>query len=298
MIDSSLQQHPLSAAFPPLTADEYQTLVDSITDLGVQNAITIYQGQVLDGWNRYRAAVELDLDCPTRELESWIDPRSFVLAQNKARRHITAAQLIAAASKIYEWKPLGANQHTERGSALSADPQSSSKQLAETLGVGVRSVEQFRAVQRNAAPEVVQAVERGDVGLPKAAAIAKLPKEQQAAALVVPLAPVPAAAPAAPKKQAKDEPRPSVQDQSALQIHALEEEIAALREQLAEAREEIAALSKLMDAAEPVTAAVAEAKKYRDLARGLQTRIDGLMTQVASLTGDVKHWKRKAEVPA
>lgn len=101
-----LQQHPLSAAFPPLSDEEFQTLKDSIENLGVQNAITIYEGQVLDGWNRYCAAQELGFECPTREIEGHIDPREFVLSQNKARRHVTQAQLALATTAVYEWRPV------------------------------------------------------------------------------------------------------------------------------------------------------------------------------------------------
>lgn len=188
-------QHPLSAAFPALSDAEYQVLKDSIADLGVQNAITIFEGQVLDGWNRYRAATELDMECPARELDSWIDPRAFVLAQNKARRHITVAQMALATTAVYEWQPVGANQHRgsalsaefQAGSALSAEAPKTSRELAEIAGVGVRSIEQARMVETQAAPEVKEAVKAGDMGLAKASAIAKLPLEQQAKAIHKPM---------------------------------------------------------------------------------------------------------------
>ena len=196
-------QHPLSAAFPAMTPEEFQELKDSIENIGVQNPITLLDGMVIDGWHRYSACLELVMECPVVGLAPDTDPRDFVVAQNQARRHITKGQLIAAASKVYQWKPLGANQHTG-GSALSAEALSS-KQMAEKLNVGVRSVEQFRVVERQAAPAVVDAVNRGELGLPKAAAIAKLPPEQQAQAISKPLPkpvvvvpPPPSSAPANP----------------------------------------------------------------------------------------------------
>ena len=174
-------QHPLSAAFPAMTPEEFQELKDSIENIGVQNPITLLDGMVIDGWHRYSACMELAMDCPVVGLAPDTDPRDFVVAQNQARRHITKGQLIAAASKVYQWRPNGGNQ-----SALSAECISS-KQMAEKLNVGVRSVEQFRVVERQAAPAVVDAVNRGKLGLPKAAAIAKLPPEQQAQAISKPL---------------------------------------------------------------------------------------------------------------
>jgi hypothetical protein len=174
-------QHPLSAAFPAMTPEEFQELKDSIENIGVQNPITLLDGMVIDGWHRYSACLELVMECPVVELAPDTDPRDFVVAQNQARRHITKGQLIAAASKVYQWRPNGGNQ-----SALSAECISS-KQMAEKLNVGVRSVEQFRVVERQAAPAVVDAVNRGELGLPKAVAIAKLPPDQQAQAISKPL---------------------------------------------------------------------------------------------------------------
>jgi len=177
---TDLKQHPLSAAFPAMLDADFQALKDSIENIGVQNPITLYEGMVIDGWHRYSAATAVGLDCPTVDLGD-VDPRDFVLAQNKARRHVTQAQLALATTAVYAWKPVGANQHG--GSAGPADPPKTTKELAAIAGVGVRSIEQAKAIQTKAVPEVLEAVKRGDIGGEKAAAIAKLPKEEQAAAI-------------------------------------------------------------------------------------------------------------------
>ena len=96
-------QHPLSAAFPRMTPEEFQELKDSIEVLGVQNPITLHDGMVIDGWHRYSAARELDLPCPVVNLAQDIDPRDFVMAQNKARRHVTKAQLAIATTAGAAW---------------------------------------------------------------------------------------------------------------------------------------------------------------------------------------------------
>lgn len=61
--------------------------------ISAQNPITLLDGMVLDGWHRYSAATELGMSCPEVDLDPATDPRDFVLAQNKARRHVTQAQL-------------------------------------------------------------------------------------------------------------------------------------------------------------------------------------------------------------
>lgn len=301
---SVLQQHPLSAAFPPLSDEEFQTLKDSIENLGVQNAITIYEGQVLDGWNRYCAAQELGFECPTREIEGHIDPREFVLSQNKARRHVTQAQLALATTAVYEWRSVGSNQHG--GSALSAEAPKSTKELAEAAGVGVRTIEQAKAVQSSAVPEVVEAVRSGAMGLTKAAAIAKLPQDEQAQAIDKPMRQAkPAPGPAMPplddepampaKGRDADTPPKAIEPEKPTDEQLLRDELASLRDELAAAREDNKSLSEVVEAGDQLAAALAEAHKARELARGLQTRVNSLLTENAQLKRDVRYWQRKAE---
>ena len=142
----------------------------------------LFEGMVLDGWNRYLAANDVGMDCPSVELGD-TDPKDFVMAQNKARRHITQAQLAMATTAVYAWHPA----HRPVNSALSADLPKSTKQLSEISGASTRSIEQAKAIQSKATPEVQEAVRRGDIGLPKAAAIAKMPQAEQAAAIHKPL---------------------------------------------------------------------------------------------------------------
>lgn len=216
------QQHPLSAAFPRMTAEDFQALKDSIEQIGVQNPITIFEGMVVDGWNRYQAASELGMECPTSSLADWIDPREFVLAQNKARRHVTQAQLAMAATEVYAWKPVG--NPSLSNSAGTAELSKTTKELAAIAGVGIRSIEQAKAIHSKAVPEVIAAAKQGVIGTEKAAAIAKLPQEQQAAAISKP----------APKKPAKAKPAPVVEPE----IEAPPEytELDAVRDQLHEQR--------------------------------------------------------------
>jgi len=213
-------QHPLSAAFPPMSDEEFQALKDSIYINDVLNPITIFEDQVIDGWHRYKAATELAMACPTVDMDESIDPAGFVTAQNKARRHITQAQMAMAMAQVYRWRANGGNQ-----SAVPAECKSTAE-MADIAGVGQRSMEQAKTVEKKAAPEVVAAVKRGDIGLEKAAAIAKLPMQEQAAAINKPL-PRPAPKPAPVMEP--EAPEYSELDRAHDQISELQSELVVAR---------------------------------------------------------------------
>ena len=55
-------QHPLSAAFPAMSDEDFQALKDDIEVNGQREPVMIFEGMVLDGWHRYRACIDLGLD--------------------------------------------------------------------------------------------------------------------------------------------------------------------------------------------------------------------------------------------
>jgi hypothetical protein len=56
----------------------------------------------------------------------------------------------------------------------------SSDQAGELLNVSARSVQSARKVRRHRAPELIAAVEAGDISVSTAAKLTELPKDQQA----------------------------------------------------------------------------------------------------------------------
>ena len=252
------QQHPLSAAFPAMSAEDFQSLKDSITEIGVQNPVTLFEGMVIDGWHRYTAANELDLKCPDKELESWIDPVAFVRAQNKDRRHLPLSAWALIEVSLREWKP----SHRPGKGALSAPLQASNQEMADAAGVKKRLIQQAKAVQSKAAPEVIAAVKSGEIGLPKAAAIAKLPKEEQAAAIHKP---TPKAAPEAPPAPANHELEEAVST-----INELAAENDQLRDRVA-----VAAMSGTNEERAMAAETIAE---LRDQIKTLEAELDAVRT--------------------
>lgn len=168
-----MKQHPLSSAFPAMSADEFNALKDSITNIGVQDPITLYEGMVIDGWHRYTAANEVGVQCPTAELGD-VDPQTFVIAKNKARRHITQSQIAAAVVSVYGWKPA----HREKV-APGATLTKTNAELAELAGTSVRTIRQAKAVESKATPAVKEAVKAGVMSVKAAAETVSPPKVEE-----------------------------------------------------------------------------------------------------------------------
>jgi ParB-like chromosome segregation protein Spo0J len=168
-----MKQHPLSSAFPAMPDDQFESLKDSISNIGVQEPITVFEGMVLDGWHRFTAANEVGAQCPTVELGD-VDPQDFVIAKNKARRHITASQLAAAVVAVYGWRSVG-RPNVAPGATLTK----TNAELAELAGTSVRTIRQAKTVESKATPEVKEAVKAGVMSVKKAAETVNPPKASE-----------------------------------------------------------------------------------------------------------------------
>jgi ParB-like chromosome segregation protein Spo0J len=100
--------HPLAALFPLIEGEEYDALAISIRKLGILNPITLYQGMILDGRNRYRAAREVGHKFSDRDfvpLPPDRDPMAFVLASNAHRRQLNTKQKRELIAKLIQSYP-------------------------------------------------------------------------------------------------------------------------------------------------------------------------------------------------
>lgn len=85
-----LKNHPAADVWPMMDDKQYATLLDDIRHRGQQEPITLCEGMILDGRNRYRACLELGVSPKTRTYCG--NPFSQAWSLNGPRRDVEAVR--------------------------------------------------------------------------------------------------------------------------------------------------------------------------------------------------------------
>ena len=168
--------HPLANVFPLLEGEEFDALVADIAASGLCEAVWLYEGQILDGRNRYRACQRLGRDCATRDYPG-NDPLGFVLSMNLQRRHLDESQRAMIAAR------LATMRQGERTDLVEISTKLSQEQAAGLVHVSRETVVAAKKVLQDGAPELAQAVEAGTLTVSAAVPLTVLPREDQLTAL-------------------------------------------------------------------------------------------------------------------
>jgi len=81
-----IKNHPAAEAFPMMDDGRYSELLADIRENGQREPITLCDGMILDGRNRYRACLEAGVEPATRDFAG--DPWAFAWSLNGARRDL------------------------------------------------------------------------------------------------------------------------------------------------------------------------------------------------------------------
>jgi N6-adenosine-specific RNA methylase IME4 len=173
---SAVKFHRLANIFPLLEGAAFDELVADIQANGQREPITILDGEILDGRNRYRACRATGIKPQAVDFRPDVDgaPLAFVISKNLKRRHLDESQRAMAGARIEmlrhggDRKPQDANLQVVRRD-----------DIAKQLNVSPRSIASAAVVRDKATPRIVQAVDRGKLSISQAAIAAKLSTEQQ-----------------------------------------------------------------------------------------------------------------------
>lgn len=204
----TLSFHPYANLFPLIEGQEFYDLAEDIRANGLHDPIVLVPAdgghQILDGRNRYRALCwlvstgellgdtwgrwsgealtaawlsnidDIGLYCDG-PVENDAEALAFVLSKNLNRRHLTDDQRRMLGARLVSMRQ---GRPSEGKTSQSANI--TREQAAELVTADVAGIDRARAVVARAVPEVVAAVDAGDMSVAAAAEIATQPVERQA----------------------------------------------------------------------------------------------------------------------
>jgi hypothetical protein len=271
-----LIQHPLSAAFPSMSVEDFQALKDDIETNGQHEPVMLYEGMVLDGWHRYRACAELGVKVKQFTFADG-DPVAYVESANLHRRHLTASQRAAAVVAVRAWAPAKRPAEAAKNKGAAAAPLSTNKDMAKAANVSVRTIKDAKAGHKAGLSE---AMKEGALTAEQAANIARgKPEPTQA-----------------PKKHAPwDKPEPTLQpalDEAQEAVAILSEENDRLNDRLAVETMDASEEEKTK-AADTIASLRAELKTANAELVAVRSMRDTLLKENADLKRTVAGLQRK-----
>lgn len=187
-----MQFHDAANIFP-LDDEHLDELAEDIKEHGLQIPIEQMDGKIIDGRRRWlackKAGVRPDIIPVSVE-----DPIAYVMSLNLHRRHLTPSQrsMVGARAKEHYERLAKERQKERKGKQPGATspeklPELSTgdtrDQAGKAVGVSGRMIDHASKVIEEGVPELVQAVWDGEVSVATGSRIAKLPAEEQQAAI-------------------------------------------------------------------------------------------------------------------
>jgi hypothetical protein len=307
------ERHPLSALFAQydMAGDELQTLVDDLKANGLHLPITLHEGKILDGWNRYQGCQIAKVRPIFISLAPGLDPWEFVKSANMLRRHMTPAERVTV---------MLLKMRMEEGECPILDTPSA-REISKDLEVSRGTANLAQQVAKAQDPALVDALAGKRVSLPEAAKLAEMPAEERQAELDArpdpkkraPRAPkdpepAPKSGPVLTEPPAPAPPAPDDRDARIAQLENLlkerDKEIASLRAKLAEAGTQVLELNEENESYRRVLDAEGddllarfdeECRRNQERARVAESQKNGFMDEAHDLAKRLRSANQKIQ---
>ena len=268
----------LKAYIDPLTPDEHDALERSLLAEGCRDALVLWGDVLVDGHNRYGICQKHGLPFQTVQnpgFQSIEDVHLWMIDQHLGRRSVSDFQrgvlalrkreiladrrsrFLASTPSPQDLPPdedtpaPASGNSPAQAVAPPSKPLHSREDIARAARLSSNQVVMIEKIQKQATPEVVEALKAGTISLNAAAAVASLPEEEQKAAAIAGKDELKLAAKRVrearrktpePSADASEETAsPSSDDTTALRakVGELQAENAALREQVSTLRAQL-----------------------------------------------------------
>lgn len=159
---------------PPLTAEEFQGLEQSILSDGCRDALVVWNGILIDGHNRYEICMKHGIPFETMEMEfdSREDVKLWMMQNQLARRNLSpyVRSLIALKMKpaIAERAKERHASHTEQGYQMFGKAVHTDKELANIAGVSHATIAKVEKIERKASEETKRQLSNGEMSINQA----------------------------------------------------------------------------------------------------------------------------------
>lgn len=266
-----MKRHPLSALFSrvDLKGVDLETLAEDIQDQGQLSPITLFEGMILDGWNRYQACLMAGVEPVTIELGLGQDPWEFVKGSNMFRRHMSPAERVAV-MLLHAQMGQGSKLTPPSLNAIEAD-------IEVSRGTAVKAASIAKAND----PALIEALADKKVSLDRAALIAKMPEPERAAAIE-----------AKPEPKAKPSHNTEALEARIAELEAENTELKDSRDELARMLSETISdnesMALVFESEDRVKEALAQVKQFKEQARLIEVRNHGMMGENKSLADLLK----------
>ena len=161
--------HPAADYFPMMSQIDFERLKDDISQNGQVEPILVFEDQIIDGRNRYKACRELGIK--PRFASYGGDPEkitSYIISTNLHRGSLTDGQRAVIGAKI---KPFYEKTLKIKSNA--------NDMAAKAVNLPTRNVSSVIKILEKGIPEVIQQLEEGKITIEDAVTIAGLEQEKQ-----------------------------------------------------------------------------------------------------------------------
>ena len=175
----------ISAASPDMDKAAFQALVEDIRKQGQLVPIWKVGTEIIDGRKRLMACEALGIEPKLVDVSADQDPIALAFSMNIVRTHYTSSQraMFAAKRATMSRSDAARIRHAKPNLVLHSHPPTI-LEAARQAGTGTGAVIVAKAIRRDAAPEVVAAIEAGHLTIHSAAQIVKTTaKPEQPAAV-------------------------------------------------------------------------------------------------------------------
>lgn len=161
---------------PPLTRDEYAQLESNILAEGIRDAISVWNGYIIDGHNRYEISQKYDLPFEVderffpdeRAVKEWMILNQFGRRNLSSYQRSVLALELEEVFKVKAKENLGKNQYSSPQISAETKPIETRQELAKVANVSHDTIAKVKVIEAKATEEVKEQLASGNLTINKA----------------------------------------------------------------------------------------------------------------------------------